>query len=238
MKPVIRTIVDKNGAEETVFTPTARMILYSIFKGKNPGMADHLVCEKAKIDPQLPMRWRVKYGVMYTEWLEEACDQESGDDAAVLERVGMMQAVQPGNFQYWREMSKTKGVIKEEAPKQGLTINTDFTVIMAGAGGNLDAARRRLLSAARGLGDSGGAGVVELARLRGSQGEGVGAGHVQGRPLEMANALGPDRGRPEPGPAIPAISEQAAFAGSYEVLDEGEIPPGAQEPPDDGDLAL
>lgn len=218
------------------------MILYSIHRAKNQGLSDREVCIKAGIDEQLPMRWKVKYGTYFIDWLEEAIDQEGGDDAAVLERVGMMQAVQGGNFQYWREMARTKGVIKDELPKASLTINTDFTVIMQATGGNLDAARQQLLSAARGLAIPDGSRVVIPIVIGNEQGkhsgEGAGASPLQARPVEMANALGTDRGRPEQGAPIPAVPQQATFAGSYAILDEGEVSSSPEESPDDLHLAF
>lgn len=214
------------------------MILYGIYKGRLPGLSDGEICDKAKIDRQLPMRWRVKYQTYFTDWLEEVIEQESGDDALVLERFGMMQALQPGNYQYFRDMAKTKGVIKEEQPKAGLTINTDFTVIMTAAGGNLDAVRHQLLQAARGLADTGGSRVVESHRLGEPESKGDRTSDVQAEPVEVVDALGPDGGRSEQGEPIPAVPKQAAFASAYRVLDEGEISSGAEESSDDGDLAF
>lgn len=238
MKPVLQTVIDKNGGETTVFHPTARMILFSVVKSRHPGMSDEEACLEAQLDPQLPARWAGKYGSYYLDWIEEAIDQGvAADDAAVLERVGMVNALQ-GNFQFWREMARTKGVIKEELPSKGITINTDFTVVLAAVGGDVHAARARLLQAARGLGDPGGSGMASPLSLGQPAGAGARAGELQARPVEMAHALGANRGRAEQGPAIPAVSKQAAFASTYVVLDEGEVPTGAEEPPDDSDLAL
>lgn len=150
MKPVLREVTDKNGNVEMVFSPTALMVLYSINRAKNPGLSSAEVCRMTKIDPGLPGKWAAKYGTHFTNWLEEALDAQTDDDAAVLERVGMIQAVQSGNFQFWREMARAKGVIKDEQPKKGLTINTDFTVIMQESGGNLELARQKMLAAVRG----------------------------------------------------------------------------------------
>lgn len=131
-----------------VFSPSARMILYSIHKAK--GLSDAEACLAAEIDPQLPGRWATKYGTYYTEWLSEACDQGVMDDAAVLERVGMVNALQ-GNYQFWRDMARTKGVIKEEQPKASLTINTDFRVIMTASGGDLEALRAKMMEELLGI---------------------------------------------------------------------------------------
>jgi hypothetical protein len=241
MKPVLRIVVDKNGAEEEVFTPSARMVLYSIFKAEAPGEDDAELCRKAGIDSQLPGRWRMKFGSHFINWLEEAMDMNVGDEAKVLERVGMMQAVQPGNYQYWRDMARSKGVIKEAAPVAALTLNTNFTAILQLVGGDLNAARAKLLEATRGLAHGSGSALAEPAIGGGAgsnTGEGDRARHVQGEPLEMAHSLGSDRGRPEQRASVSAVPEQAPFTGSYRVLDEGEIPAGSEKPTNDGDMAF
>lgn len=228
MKSILRRVIDKNGSEEMVFLPSARMILYSIEKAKNPGLSDSEVCALAGIDPQLPMRWRVKYHTYFTNWLEEAVDQDSGNDAAILERVGMVNALQ-GNFSFWKEMARSKGVIKDEEPKRGITVNTDFRVIMMASNGDLDAVRNQLLQATRGVGHEGGSGVALPDSKRERASPGSGAGQMQAGPLALDNALGPDGGRPERREPVPAVPKQATFAGSYSVLDEGEVPPDSEE---------
>lgn len=238
MKPVLRTVIDKNGNEERVFSPSARMILFSVYKTE--GLSDEEACDKAKIDRELPGRWRVKYGSWFTGWLEEAMDQGASDDAKILERVGMVNAIQ-GNFQFWREMARTKGVIKEEVKNQSLTINTDFTTILQMVGGDLNAARAKLLHATRGLAEPERPRVAEPAleqRASGASGEGNRARHVQGRSLALSHALGSNGGCAEQGESLSAVSEQAAFTSTYEVLDDGEVSSGAQIPPDDSDLAF
>lgn len=232
MKPVLRTVIDKNGAEETVFEPTSKMILYAIKKAKNQHLCDSEVCGLAKIDPQLPNRWEVKYGSYFRDWLEEAMDMEVEDEAEVLHAVGMMQAVRPGNFQYWREMARTKGVIKEEQPKIGLTLNTDFTVVMAAVGGDFNAARARILQDLRGVGDAGGSRValpLEPGYAGGDPGPGAGTSQVQERPVALAHALGANGGRAEHREPVSAVPESHSFTSTYEVLDDGEILVGAEE---------
>ena len=106
MKPVLREVIDKNGGSEMVFTPTAKMILYSIMRAKNPGADNAEVCRQAGCAPDMPGRWAGKYGSHFTNWLEEALDAQVDDDAAVLERIGMIEASQ-GNFTFWKEMART-----------------------------------------------------------------------------------------------------------------------------------
>lgn len=213
------------------------MILFSIFKAENPGKSEDELCELAGIDPQLPSRWARKYGTLYLEWLDEAEDQSVLDDAKVLERVGMMQAVQPGNYQYWRDMAKSKGVIKEEVREQKITINTDFSAILL-AGGSFDEARARILETHRGMGNAIGSGMAAPPRVGEPEGAGVGARPLQARPVALAHALGADGGRAEQREPLPAVPEQDTFAGSYVVLDEGEVSTSAEKSPDDGDLAF
>lgn len=220
MKPVIQTIIDKNGAEEIRFNPTAQMVLYSIHRGKNPGMSTSEVCALAGINPGLPGKWSAKFGSYFTNWLEEAIDFHVDDDAAVLERVGMIHAAQ-GNYNFWKDMARTKGVIKEEAPKRSLTINTDFSQVLIAVGGDFNAARSRLLSAHRGVADAGEPGLVSAPSSNGSgvgSGAGNRAGELQKRSMEIPDALDTDGGRAEQREPVPALSEQAPLTGSYEDL--------------------
>jgi len=204
VKPVLREITDKNGGKEWVFSPTAKMILYSIELAKNPGAPMAEICRKAGVDPAMPGRWMAKYRDHYRNWLEEALDAHTDQDAEVLERVGMIQAVQ-GNFQFWREMARTKGVIKEEQPKKGITVNTDFAQILVAVGGDFNAARAKLLSQARGLEHTDGPGLPSPAERRERDRPGAGAGSVQGGSVEVLDALGADGGQPEHEPAVPAF---------------------------------
>lgn len=204
------------------------MILYSVKKAKNPHLSDGEACDLAGIDRQLPSRWLAKYGHHYREWIEEALDHDSADDAEVLERVGMVNAVQ-GNYQFWRDMARQKGVIKEEVKEVKISINTDFSALLNGVNGDIVEARKRILLKARGVVVPGGPGMAAAAGVGEYPGAGDGAGELQERPLEMANALGTDRGRSERDQPLPALSERPAFASAYRVLDEGEVPPGAEE---------
>lgn len=219
MKPVLRTVIDKNGGEETVFAPTAQMILYSIYRAENPGMGTSEVCKMAGIAPSMPGKWAAKYSHHFMNWIEEALDANVNDDAKVLERIGMINATQ-GNFQFWREMARTKGVIKEEAPKRGLTLNTDFTVILAAVGGDFNAARQHILSAHRGVEHQGDAGLVHLTSSGEHPGAGAGASPVQREPVAVSNPLGANRRRAKRQEPIPAFSEQATSPGSDPVLDD------------------
>lgn len=219
MKPVLQTVIDKNGNSEQVFRPTAKMILYSIYRAENPGAGTSEVCRMAGVDPVMPGRWAAKYGSHFMNWIEEALDAQTNDDAKVLERVGMIQASQ-GNFQFWREMARTKGVIKEEQPKRGITLNTDFTVVLAAVGGNFDAARQQILSAHRGVEYKGEPGVVVVASGGQRNSAGDGASAVQGQPVAVPNALGTNGGCTKQRKPVPAISEQDASPSSDPVLDD------------------
>ena len=229
MKPVLHEVIDKNGAKSVVFNPTAQMILYSIYKADHPELPDADICDQAGISRELPGSWRRKYKEYFTNWIEEAIDAGTSDDRKVLERVGMMQAVQAGNYQYWRDMARTKGVIKEPEQKPGLTVNTNFTQILVEVGGNFEAARARILQAARGVEDGSIPGLAGPAHGGEHPGAGAGAGEVQDRPVVLANALGANRGRAKSAQPVPAVPERPAFTSSYEVLDDGEVPPSTEK---------
>lgn len=210
MKPVVERVIDKNGDETTRFHPTGSMLLFAMKKAEFPGLGDGEVSERAGIDPQLPGRWAKKYGTLYLEWLEEFCEQTPfGQDAALLERVGMVQAIQSNNFSYWKEMAKVKGVIKEEAAPTHLTINTDFSAVFIG---DFNDARRKILEAYRGVVNPGGSRVVDapVERLEdGAQGPGAGTSPLQAGSVEVAHPLGEDRGHPEQGIPVPAVPRKS-----------------------------
>lgn len=237
MKPILQTVIDKNGKEEQQFSPSPKMILYSIYKGRNPAKTEQEVCELAGLDSQLPGRWSRKYGSYYTDWLDEAIDGECGQDAAlVLERVGMIQATQKGNYQYWRDLARKHGVIQDEVKPAQITINTDFTAILAM--GDLNAARTRILQELRGVGIPAGSRVVDVTPVGEHKGPGTRASEVQGRSMALPNSLGSNRGRPEQGSSLPALSQQDTSPSAYDILDEGAVPSDPQIPPVDHHMAV
>jgi len=212
VKPVLERVLDKNGEESVHFHPTARMQLFAIKKSESPGLGDGDIAKEMNIDPQLPRRWAERYGRHYLEWLEEYVESNvTGNEALVLERVGMVQAVQRNNYSFWRDMAKKHGVIKEEVKDTThITINTDFSHIFVGA--DFNDARRKILDAYRGLGNKTGPGVVDVAheRLQICEGrEDSGVGSMQDGPVEVVNPLGEDRGHAEQGEPVPAVPRKS-----------------------------
>lgn len=197
MKPVLYRVVDKNGDEIVTFHPTSKMMIYALRKARSPGAPETELCASCGIEPSSPRKWKEKYGSYFSEWLEEFMELESGQDHELLEAVGMAQALQGGNFQYWREMARMKGVLKDEIKPSHITINTDFSQILIASGGNLEAARERLLASARGLEFKEGVRVVDALELREPASAGDGAIEVQDESMALAHALGGDRGRSE-----------------------------------------
>lgn len=162
MKPVLEVVKDKNGEETIHFNPTPLMQLFAIEKAKNPGLGDREVAEHAGIDPQNPGRWACKYGSHYLTWLEEATESAVvGKEAVLLERVGMMQALQRNNYSYWKDLAKKYGVIKEEVKEQNLTI-VDF----GGASfADLEGLRSQILREVMGVGSASEAIAVEATKV-------------------------------------------------------------------------
>lgn len=147
--PLIEVIA-KDGSIISRFEPNGKQLLFAINKAKNPHLSDDEVCDMMAIKKSAPTEWYRKYGTHYKEWLDEALDTFGNDqEAKMLEAVGMMQALKAGNYQYWRDMARTKGVIKEEVKTQNITINTDFSAILLS--GNVQEARQRILAELRGV---------------------------------------------------------------------------------------
>lgn len=153
MKPIREVVTNKNGDEEVRFHPSARMLLFAMKKAENQAESDTEVARIAGIDPQLPNRWASKYGTLYLEWLEEFVDSTPmGNEAALLERVGMIQALQSNNYSFWKDLAKKYGVIKEEVGNLSITLNTDFTAVLVE--GSPERARERILREVMGVGSS------------------------------------------------------------------------------------
>lgn len=207
MKPVLETVIDKNGAESQRFSPTGRMILFAISRAKNPTFTDNECAADVGVMPATVSGWKSKYGSFFGSWLEEMIDQHMPDkEAEMLHAVGMVEAMQ-GNFNFWKEMARTKGVIKEESKPLHITINTDFSHV---AIGDFDEQRARLLSELRGVGQSGKSRValpLTVEHAGGGAGAGDRAGPVQEGSLALANSLGTDRGQPRTRKSVPAFSK-------------------------------
>ena len=197
MRPVLETVIGKDGDERTIFSPTAKMMLYAMRKAKSPGMPEGELCASINVEPSTPRKWKEKYGSYYSEWLEEFMELHVGNDAELLEAVGMAQALQSGNYQFWRDLSRMKGVLKDEIKPSHITINTDFSQILIASGGDFEAARERLLAAARGVELGERPRVVDVTKLGEPKSPGDGAAEVQERSMALAHALGADRGRSE-----------------------------------------
>ena len=217
MKKVIDQTFGKNGDVLEVFTPTAKMIIYAICLAKNPLWTDAEVSRETGITPVSISRWR-KYGSAFTEWLEEFLDQHAPDkEAELLEAVGMVNAIQ-GNYNFWKDMAKARGVIKEDSRSLTINLNTDFSHISLG---DFDEQRARLLSELRGVGVSGKSRVAEPLTIehQGSdKSSGDRVGEVQNGSLALANPLGSNRGRRRAGQPVPALSQQAASSDSDPLL--------------------
>lgn len=224
MRKVLEKVVDKNGATTIRFSPTAHMRIFAMEKAKNPGAGDRDVCREAGLDPQCAEKWAERYGSHYLEWLEEFIEQTpSGKEAALLERVGMVQALEPGNFQYWRELARTHGVIKEEVREQKITINTDFSQILI-AGEDFEDARRRILQKYRGVVDAREPRVVDVTRKREQASPGDGTGDLQKEPLALDHALGEDGGHAKQGEPVSALSGKNSPPSHRRNLGKRKIP--------------
>jgi len=171
------------------------MILYAICKAKNPSWTDAEIAADCGFNDATVYHWKTKYGSYFSSWLEEMIDCQAPDkEAEMLHAVGMIHALQ-GSFQHWKEMAKTKGVIKEDQKPLTVNINTDFSHI---AIGNFDEERARILSSLRGVGRSskpGVAGTPAIDITPSNKSEGGGASEVQDGSMALANSLGSDRRR-------------------------------------------
>jgi hypothetical protein len=177
------------------------MILYAITASKHPHLVEDELCDLIGIHRRSVKRWKELYDSpeqkknYFSDWLEEFVDANTNIDEhkkAVLEAVGMINATQ-GNFQFWREMARTQGVIKEEPKNTSITINTDFSQIAIGA--DFDEARRKMLENLRGVVVEGRPRVANDPKPGEREGSGVGASEMQDRSLVLPDTLGTNRRR-------------------------------------------
>jgi hypothetical protein len=230
-KPVIEETIAKDGTTIIRFNPLPTMWAFAIAKSKMPEASIEDIATEAGISAKTFYEWRKKYSRHFLEWLEDAVDsQHFGKEAALLEQIGMMQAMQPGNYQYWRDMARKHGVIADEVKSQNITINTDFSIISLG--GDIEEKRRRLLSQVFGLANGGGtplAGTPALEHQGSHSGAGNRASSVSERPVEVLDPLGADRGHSEQGISLPTVPEQDPPSSADPRLDEGAVLIGAEK---------
>jgi len=206
MKKVIEQTFGKNGDVIETFCPTSRMMLYAMCKAKNPTWSDPEIASELGFGTSTIGSWK-RYGSAFTSWLEEFIDQHAPDkEAELLHAVGMVEALQ-GNYNFWKDLAKSKGVIKDEAKTFNLTINTDMSHI---AIGDFNEQRARLLSELRGVGISGKPRVAEPVTIEhssSSKGPGDRASEVQDRQVALVDSLGSDRGFTRKRKPVPTVSE-------------------------------
>ena len=220
MKQVLQEVTDKNGNISIKFNATAKMILFAIGKAKNPSWSDNEVLDDIGIHRNSLSQWKTKYGSHFTSFIEEMIDNFAPDKGAeLLEAVGMVNALQ-GNYNFWKDLAKTRGVIKEDAKSVSLTINTSFEHISLG---DFNEQRARLLSELRGVGVSGKSGVAEPVTIEhkaSGKGPGNRAGKVQTRSVAFLDTLGSDRRCNGTTESIPAVSQQEAPTSDDSLLAE------------------
>ncbi len=197
------------------------MLLFAISKVRNPDLSDAEIFKELGSSKNLHKEWVKRYGKAYTDWLEEYMEGQTYRKSDLLEAVGMAQALQAGNYQYWRDMAKTHGVIRDE-PKTSTTINinTDFNQILS-EGKSFEESRRELLARLRGVEYKGRPRVVDAVGVTVSGGdgsEGDRASGVQEKPVAVDNSLGKDGGCSEPREPVPAIPVGQAPADPHPLL--------------------
>lgn len=193
-----------------VFTPSARMIIWAQYKCANMHLSEKEVSQGIGIQHSTFKGWEEKYTPHFQIWLEESYDQFSDYNdkkVSLLEAVGMVEALQ-GNFQYWKEMSRTYGVIKDEA-KNDIKLNFigDFSRLLDK---DLDNAQDRLLSELSSVAVPKGQRMVKSSTEGNSGGLGDRISQMQEECVVLPDSLDSDGGCSEQGSSIPALPEQAA----------------------------
>lgn len=178
----LKPVKDTHGRVVAVeFKPTMKMlrVVLAFNKAENSGKSNQDIIEACGVNPAEFSSWHNDYIIRdydkegnlksarnyFKEWLDEALEIKSGEERAILRLVGMQKAI-GGDFQFWKEMSRTHGAITQE------TVEHNHHIIPFNLGKDnatiedLQSAKKKLMDAHRGVGNDGGTGMARLTTKR------------------------------------------------------------------------
>jgi hypothetical protein len=164
------------------FKPTLKMLRVAVEfnREENANITNLEILKKCGVSEQEWNRWRNEYVVHeyeadrttikssfnhFEDWFDNAIHVRSKEERELLRLVGMQKALS-GDYNFWKDMSRTYGTIHSEmaAPTQAkipFQLGQDNASIE-----DLREARDKLLAAHRGVGNQGGTGMARLTTKR------------------------------------------------------------------------
>lgn len=176
-----KVIKDGHGRAVGVeFRPNLRMlrVVVEMNKAENNMMATEEILEKCNVKESEWIRWQNEYVVHeygpdkeilasknhFADWLDSALQIKSGEERQMLREVGMQKAL-AGEYNYWKDMSRTYGAVSAE-PIETQKKAIPFNLPTNATPEQLIELRKKLLEQQRSVGDGAGPGLSRLAAKR------------------------------------------------------------------------
>lgn len=162
------------------FSPTPKMLRYviAVNKAENISKSNLEICKELGISEPEFSRWHNDFVIHefdkdgnvkasknhFQDWFDEVLEIRSGEEREMLRAVGMKKALE-GEYNYWRDMSKTYGAISNDIVEHKHT-TIPFSLKENATLDDIKHAKAKLLAQQRSLGDAGGSGMVRLTGKR------------------------------------------------------------------------
>lgn len=172
----LRPVKDSRGAIiDFEFRPSALMwrIALECIREENVLLPIKEILSKCDVPYSTWVRWTVEYCHVdeatleernfFEDWWNGFMDTARMDVRSALIAVGKHMAINEKDFRYWKEMSHITGVINPENRQHAIPVNLGKQDVSIE---EIKHAKAKLLSAHRGMGNTGGVGLAESAPVR------------------------------------------------------------------------
>ncbi len=122
---VLQPVFDRNGQQIGIKfypTPNMRIWVQERVKPEHKGKSDEEVARSMGANESYVKYWANRYGEHFLDWYEIELERAISPIKALLHAVGIEKALE-GDFQYWKELSRTWGVISAEQVEQKISVS-------------------------------------------------------------------------------------------------------------------
>lgn len=119
----LKSVKDRNGTVIGYeFNPSSQMRIWLNLRSdkRNAGKPDHEILKEVGWKQDLVNEWLDKFGEEFVEWYQDALHIASKPIKDLLTQVGNEKAM--SDFQYWKELARTHGVISAEKTETELSV--------------------------------------------------------------------------------------------------------------------
>ena len=144
---------DRNGVLLRVdFYPSADMIRYATERSnlKNQQMTNNEIVRSLGLPNGTLKRWETEHGTYFNQWLVKCIENFQGDLRKTLFAFGVDRAFK-GEYNYWKDVSKTVGAIANERIEIKATLSRGIDELAQLSGEELALEEQRILGALVGV---------------------------------------------------------------------------------------